>query len=272
MSRAGATCSVLRHLFPGILAVAGLAVLGQGAAAQQTAALPAQRSVTAEAGRPAAGMPLRVSTPRSLGDALMALHRTDAALSRGPDAAERAFYRSQLEAAAGFARSLDGGASALNQYQWHRVDRAVVAGGARRVLLRPLTGLKCTSAVTLEIEQGAAMVDHVWIHGAGGKVFRFSPRKALNPVERRSEVFLLDREIELTAVEVFYRADAAPGAMRPALAAKGGISTVRPYGSECALQLLLARDRMDRGAYAQARAHVRGAVALLNTFRRPRSL
>jgi hypothetical protein len=235
--------------------VASLAVGRAGAGPDPTATIP-----RAIALRP----------PASLGEAIRTLRRAAGQMGGAEKLGLRVRLAADLVATQDYLLKLGGSEQRLATIQWHRIGDEAATPGLNRAVFRPLRPMRPVSSVALDVRDGTVVVERVRVHASKRGVYEFNPRVSLDATRRHGEALLLDREIELTAVEVWYRFS-GNASRPPMIGVHGGISTQPPYERASATKLGIVRRELELGRYREAERHLQTAILLLETHRRTSS-
>ncbi len=208
----------------------------------------------------------RVPPVTSKNQALRSLGRFESDLTRrGNATGSVAELAARLEPIEQFLQAKDREKAESTRYQWHRAGQARPEPGANRVILRPISGIPAVSALDLQVQGESLVVEFVRAYGASGLVFEYRPRRIVGLKQNGRELRLrLDREIVLTAVEVFFR----PGAPGPSdFILQGGIAVEAPSAMNALYSLKLAKRDLQRQRFEMAAFRIRESMAFVKTIR-----
>lgn len=236
--------------------------------AQNVASLNQKRASSVVPGLSNAPSPGRVAEVKSLSEALVLLHKLEAQLRASSDRpVDTALLDRQAGQAGEFVRQMRFRRMQSARYQWHRISHLRPETGATRLILRPIRPVPYVSALELVVARGALRVKTIRTYGASGVVHEFHPRRVLES-GKSSETsrFTLDREINLTAVEVFCDPIAREDLE---VSVQGGIAVEPAPVAEtwCLRALQLAQVEIRRSRFDQAARHVHNSIDLLKQGR-----
>lgn len=203
---------------------------------------------------------------RTPAEALILLQKIEQGLRAAPGArGDIDRLRSQTAAAGAFLRKRLPGKAGATRYQWHQVSHLRPDVGARHLILRPIQAVPFISALDLKVSGGPMRIDVIRAYGASGIVFEFHPRRSMDSSVREAmSRFCLEREISLTAVEIFC------GPVESAeleIAVRGGIAVEPSVENACLHALHLAQAEIERERFDRAARHVRASIEAFKRVR-----
>ncbi len=202
----------------------------------------------------------------SKNQALRSLGRVESDLTRrGNATGSFAELEARLEPIEQFLQAKHRETADSTRYQWHRAGEARPEPGTNGVILRPKSGIPAISALDLQVQGQSLEVEFVRAYGASGLVFEYRPRRIVGLKQSGRELRLrLDREIVLTAVEVFFR----PGGPAPSdFILQGGIAVEAPSAMNALYSLKLAKRNLQQQRYELAAFRIRESIAFVKTIR-----